>query len=123
MLRAVCPSAAVAAALLAITSMNPAKAQNADFDLKNLSGWTISYINVREYGESRWGPDLLGREVLANGETEHITFGRGSACHWDINVQYQNRIWYYWTNVNLREINTMTIYYNETARNIEASWE
>jgi hypothetical protein len=56
-----------------------------NFTFVNQSGGTITTLQVSATGESSWGEDILGRDVLANGESAQIEFERGDdRCLWDI---------------------------------------
>lgn len=56
-----------------------------NFTFVNQSGQTITTLQVSATGESAWGDDILGRDVLANGESAQIVFERGDdRCLWDI---------------------------------------
>ena len=56
-----------------------------NFTFVNQSGQTITTLQVSATGESSWGEDILGRDVLANGESAQIVFERGDdRCLWDI---------------------------------------
>ena len=56
-----------------------------NFTFVNQSGQTINTLQVSATGENEWGPDILGRDTLANGESTQIVFERGDdRCFWDI---------------------------------------
>ena len=58
-------------------------------------------LNVSPHSDDHWGPDILGRDTLANGERAEITFDRDEQqCHWDIKVTYDDH-----TNNDLRDVN------------------
>ena len=51
----------------------------------------IVTLNVSPSSSSQWGPDILGREVLANGEDAEVTFDRDEDhCNYDIRVTYDD---------------------------------
>lgn len=80
---------AAALSVAAISSAAWAAAQ--DFTLKNRTGHVIVTLNVSPSSSNRWGPDILGREVLANGEDAIVTFDRTeSQCEFDIRVTYDD---------------------------------
>lgn len=81
-----------------------------DFTIVNNTGQAVMTLNVSPTNEDEWGPDILGRDVLANGESAQITFERGeSQCNWDIRVTYQDGETGDWRNNNLCEIATVTL--------------
>ncbi len=79
------------------------------FTLLNQTGHVIVTLNVSAQGSNHWGPDLLGREVLANGESASLTFDNAEAeCVWDIRVTYDDQTQNEERGVNLCEIDTVT---------------
>ena len=81
-----------------------------DFSIVNNTGQAVMTLNVSPTSEEQWGPDILGRDVLANGETAQIQFERGeSQCNWDIRVTYEDGDTGDWRNVNLCETATVTL--------------
>ena len=82
----------MAGALLAAAfSATAAWAAPQDFTLKNSTGHVIVTLNVSPSNSDRWGPDILGREVLADGEQAEVTFDRTeSQCEFDIRVTYDD---------------------------------
>ena len=80
---------AAALSMAAISTAAWAAAQ--DFTLKNRTGHVIVTLNVSPSTSNRWGPDILGREVLANGEDASVTFDRDEdQCSFDIRVTYDD---------------------------------
>ena len=62
-----------------------------DFTIHNRTGHTIVTLNVSPNASNEWGPDILGRDVLANGESAEVTFDRDEDhCRWDIRVTYDD---------------------------------
>ena len=81
-----------------------------NFSVVNNSGHTIMTLNVSPSNEDSWGPDILGRDTLANGETAEITFERGETqCSWDIRVTYDDNDTNDMRGVNLCETATVTL--------------
>ena len=81
----------IAGALLASAMATAAFAARQDFTITNHTGHTIMTLNVSPHSDTRWGPDILGRDTLANGERAQITFDRDEdQCHWDIKVTYDD---------------------------------
>lgn len=64
--------AAVACALVA-----PAAAQQASVKVTNQSKWEIHHMYVSPSADEAWGPDQLGEEVLAKGDSMTVT---GISC-------------------------------------------
>ena len=83
---------------------------NQNFSLVNNSGHTIMTLNVSPNNEGEWGEDILGRDVLATGESADITFPReASQCSWDIKVTYDDGESTDLRAQNLCELSTVTI--------------
>jgi hypothetical protein len=81
-----------------------------NFTIVNNTGHTVVTLNVSPSNENSWGPDILGRDTLANGETAQITFPRNtSQCAWDIKAVYDDGTDTDMRNVNLCEVATVTL--------------
>ena len=90
----------IAGALLVSAMSTAAFAARQDFTVTNHTGHTIVTLNVSPHTDDHWGPDILGRDVLANGEQTDITFDRNEEqCSWDIKVTYDDG-----TNNDLRAV-------------------
>lgn len=99
-----------AAAFLAAVFTISAVAAQQDFTVINRTGFVIVALNVSPSSETRWGPDILGREVLADGETAQVSFDRTEGvCEWDIRVTYSDGDTGDWRQVNLCEIGEVTL--------------
>ena len=62
-----------------------------NFTINNNTGNVLTTLNVSPSNEDEWGPDILGRDVLANGESAEISFARGETqCQWDIRATYDD---------------------------------
>src|SRR4051794_28070995 len=78
------------ASALILTGM-AAQASEADFRLKNKTGYQIDEVYVSQHSSARWGHDVLGRNALGDGESVKVTFPHGgTACHFDIKVKYHD---------------------------------
>ena len=100
----------IAIAFLFSSLATPAFAAPQDFTIVNNSGHTVMTLNVSPTSEDEWGPDILGEQVLANGESAAITFDRGTDhCNYDIRATYDDGDTGDWRNVNLCETTTITL--------------
>jgi hypothetical protein len=87
---------------------------NQNFTLVNNTGHTVVTLNVSPNNENAWGPDILGADTLANGQTATITFPRGEEqCSWDIRATYDDGDTTDARAVNLCQITTVTLTANE----------
>ena len=80
----------IAGAVLATLALNvPAHARQAqDFSVLNRTGMTIVALYVSEIDENSWEEDILGRDVLENGQEVAIRF-KGyddDNCDFDIRI-------------------------------------
>lgn len=100
-----------AGALLAtIFTATSAIAAQQDFTVINRTGFVVVSLNVSQSSEINWGPDILGGEVLANGETAQVSFDRTEGvCMWDIRATYSDGDTGDWHQVNLCEIGEVTL--------------
>jgi hypothetical protein len=81
-----------------------------NFTVVNNSGHTVMTLNVSPSNEDSWGPDILGADTVANGQTAEVTFERGqSQCLWDIRVTYDDGDSNDMRGVNLCEVATVTL--------------
>jgi hypothetical protein len=77
--------------LAAAFAASAAWAAAQDFTVKNSTGHVIVTLNVSPNSSNHWGPDILGREVLADGEEAEVSFDRNEdQCIWDIRVTYDD---------------------------------
>ena len=81
-----------------------------NFTVLNRTGFTVVTLNVSPSTETNWGPDILGRDVLANGESAAITFDRSeSQCNFDIKATYEDGDTTDMRNVDLCTVGTVTL--------------
>ena len=79
------------AALMLLGVGGIAHANDADFTLKNKTGYQIDEVYVSRHSSSNWGRDRMGSDSLADGETIDIAFPHGNgACRFDIKVKYHD---------------------------------
>lgn len=101
---------AAAALVTATFSATLAWAGQQDFTIVNRTGHSVLTLNVSPSDETRWGPDILGVDILANGESAEITFDRDEErCLWDVRVTYDDGDTGDWRQVNLCETTTITL--------------
>jgi hypothetical protein len=89
---------------------------NLDFDLINKTGYTINGLFVAPTKEKTWGENILGRDILKNGETLEISFDPGEKTKkWDIYVTwdgYDSDEDVFWTGFDLSAISEITLFYD-----------
>jgi hypothetical protein len=97
--------------MLAGFNAQPARADHLNFTLYNETSKSIYYLYVSPARSDRWGPDILGRDVLTSGEYTRITFpdqSSDSPCIYDVKVVFKDKT----TSVdrhNLCEIDSITV--------------
>ncbi len=89
---------------------------NLDFDLVNKTGYTIRDVYVAPTTQREWGDDVMGKEMLGDGETVEISFDRAETDKkWDIYVTWEG---YnadedvYWIGFDLSKISEITLFYD-----------
>jgi hypothetical protein len=104
---------AAALGALAITGTSALAAQQ-DFSLINATGYEISELYVAPSASSDWQEDVLGQDVLGDGQQANISFSRdGDTCAWDLKVVYSDdNSTAEWRSVDLCTLSVVTIKYN-----------
>ena len=99
-------------ALLAMPGL--ASASDADFTLKNKTGYQIDEVYVSPHSSKNWGRDRMGSDALADGEEKDINFPHGgSACRFDIKVKYHDdSSTAEWNDVNLCQYTAINLYWD-----------
>lgn len=92
----------------------PAPAGGAqDFNLVNKTGVIISSLYITPSDSEEWGEDILGKDVLGDGENTEIKFKRSEkAAKWDLKIEDSKGNTIEWTDLNLLEINKVTLKYD-----------
>ena len=107
-------SLSLVVALLLICSVAFAGAQ--DFTLVNATGHDITHVYVSPSSANDWQEDIMGRDILADGDSVTVEFARSeAAAHWDIKVIYADGSSQYWTGFNLKQISRITLKPNGNA--------
>ncbi len=101
------------AATLLLATAGLARASDADFTLKNKTGYQIDEVYVSTHASKNWGRDRMGSDALADGETVDIAFPHGgSACKFDIKVKYHDDDTAEWGNVDLCQYAAINLYWD-----------
>lgn len=83
-----------------------------DFTLVNSTGLTINEFYVSPSDDDEWGEDVLGRDVLKNGEKVDITFSRSEkACKWDLKIVDADDDDIIWKGIDLCKYEEITLKY------------
>ena len=108
------------AACVSFTSF-PALAGDADFTLVNGTGYTIREVYISPANRDAWGRDRLGDGDLPNGRSKLFKFSDKANCVQDIKVVFDDSdVEVTWEDLDLCEINKLTLKYNRAARTVSA---
>jgi hypothetical protein len=96
-----------------------------DFTLVNQTGYRIDKVFVSPTASDDWESDVLGRDVLDDGESVDITFHRDTpGCKWDLKVVYaDDGSSAVWTGFDICSINKIHIHYNKSTDTTSATTE
>lgn len=115
------------AAIFFVSSIGVANAAEAkqDFRLVNKTGYEIKHVYVSPSKSDDWEEDVLGKDTLDDGEAWNIKFHRSvRTCKWDLKVTYteddSSAIWH---NIDLCEVERITIRYNRKSDTTSASFD
>ncbi len=98
---------------LFVTASSFARVGKQDFILHNRTGVEINSLYVSPHDNGDWGEDILGQETLASGKSLKITFDdREKKTHWDVKVTDKNDNSLEWDDLNLVEINELTLHWD-----------
>lgn len=107
----------------------PMQNETLDFDLMNETGYNIGGLYLSPTSEQNWGPNILP-ENLASGSGVHISFApEASATKWDLRADWLAEEndgepgYVYWIGLNLDQITTLTLYYDEASGKTSATAE
>jgi hypothetical protein len=103
----------LAALCLFATLATSAFANDADFKMVNKTGYQIDSVYGSRASSDSWGKDIMGRSALGDGDAVNITFPHGgSACKFDIKVKYNDGDTAQWSNVDLCEYETISLFWD-----------
>jgi hypothetical protein len=113
-----------AAVTAAIGLASFAASANADFTLTNRTGFDLREIYVSPANKNTWGRDRLGRNLLENGRSRKFVFADTSACVQDLKVVFDDDgSEAIWEDLNLCELDKITLKYNRRTREVTAETE
>ena len=94
------------------TSASAPKRPDLDFKLVNKTGLTIEEVYVTPSDHDEWGEDIMGKDVLKNGESVDITFSRKeTGCNWDLKIVDSDKDEIEWEGFNLCKAEEITLKY------------
>ncbi len=101
------------AALVAGCVSAPAAAGTQDFTILNNTGYAIAQVFVSASAKDNWEEDVLGEDILPEGERTKIRFDNDEeACLWDLKVVYADEETAEWQGLNLCETSVVSLSYD-----------
>ncbi|MGZ5049527.1 MAG: hypothetical protein ACXWF8_17175 [Methylobacter sp.] len=95
-----------------------------DFTLVNKTGYTIDQVYVSPSSANNWLDDVLGQDVLGDGESAKIRFhSANEICKYDLKVIYDDKEEVEWSDINLCEEEKITIRWNRKTGETSATFE
>ena len=95
-----------------------------DFTLVNKTGYTIDEVYVSPHSAGDWLNDVLGQDVLGDGENAKIKFhSSNEICKYDLKVIYDDKEEVEWTDINLCEEEKITIHWNKKSGESSATFD
>ncbi|MDB4930441.1 MAG: hypothetical protein JWM10_2925 [Myxococcaceae bacterium] len=84
-----------------------------DFTLTNATGIDIYHVYVSAADDDAWGEDVMGRDVLSDGEEVEIEFaGNEDQELWDIKIDDSDGNEIFWRGFNLAAVAQITLYWD-----------
>jgi hypothetical protein len=102
-------------ALFVMSLASVAFAGAQDFVLVNNTGYPIYVVNVSPASTNNWEEDILGKQILNNGEALQVNFGAGSTQYWDIQAVFEDNSSLSWYNIDLLSVAQVTLNNDGTA--------
>jgi hypothetical protein len=89
-------------------------ASELDFTLVNQTGYDIRAVYIDPDSSSVWTDDIMGADILVDGDAVHINFAAGlDTCIWDLKVDWmEDYDAAVWVQLNLCDISEVTLEYN-----------
>ena len=85
-----------------------------DFTLVNQTGVEIDKVFISPHDSNDWQEDILGQDTLPSGQSVDIKFSRKEkAAMWDLKIEDKQGNSIEWENLNLLEINKVTLFYKD----------
>jgi|SRR5581483_4726158 len=103
--------------LLTLAFAQPAAADGAkqDFMLINKTGYELKELYVSPSKADDWQEDILGQGTLGDGSRVNIHFSpKAQTCKWDLKVVYTvDSSSAVWNDINLCDVDKITIHYDK----------
>ena len=96
-------------ALFVMSLCSVAFAGAQDFVLVNNTGFPIYKLNVSAASTNSWEEDILGSDILPNGQGIRVNFGAGKQQYWDIQAIFEDGSGLAWYNIDLLSVAKVTL--------------
>lgn len=107
----------IAAIFLTATVFAFARTGKQDFVLHNATDVEFHSLHVSPHSADDWEEDVLGKDTLAPGESVKITFDdHEKHVHWDLKVTDKAGDSLEWYDLNLAEIDEITLHWDRAAQ-------
>jgi hypothetical protein len=97
------------------------QAGSQDFNLVNMTRVDIYELYIAPYNSNDWEEEILGGDILRNGENINIHINGRYETYWDIMIKDWMGNSIYWRGLNLRRISRIILYKN--GNQVWADWE
>jgi hypothetical protein len=89
-------------------------ASNLDFTLHNKTGKIVHHMYCSGHDDEQWGDDILGKDVLDEGESTEIKFSEGVESEsYDLKLEFEDKSTGVWKKLNLSQITDITVSYKD----------
>ena len=104
------------AMIFSVTISGTAFAGHQDFTLKNQTGRDIVNIYITPSQSSSWDEDILGVDILYNGEVTDIVFDRSETNrYWAMMATFSDGSEYVWEDIDLFSVSEITLRFDGAA--------
>lgn len=117
-------SVGITALAISLASSVSVAAGQQDFTLVNKTGYTIDEVYVSPHSANDWLNDVLGQEVLGDGEKAKIVFSSANEiCNYDLKVIYDDKEEVEWDSIDLCQEEKITIHWNKKSGETSATFD
>lgn len=99
-------------ALLVIGFSLHVQAGSQDFTLVNMTGVDIYELYIAPSNSNIWEEEILGWDILRNGDSVNIHFNNRRETYWDIMIKDRTGYSIIWRALNLRTITRIILHKN-----------
>ncbi|MBO4852613.1 MAG: hypothetical protein J5477_03185 [Schwartzia sp.] len=103
------------AALFVMAYASVAFAGAQDFVLVNNTGYPIYVVNVSPASSDNWQNDILGSQILGNGQYCEVNFPTNGVQYWDLQAAFEDGSSLSWFNIDLLSVAQVTLNGDGTA--------